>query len=98
MKRKLIIVSPLRFFISICIVVGLLVGVIVALFNQAQAETYTSYKEVEIVEGDTLWEIAAKHTDNNTDIREVIYDICELNNIKSCDIAVGDTIVVPTNL
>ena len=98
MKRKLIIVSPVRFFISICIVVGLIVGIIIASLNQAQAETYNSYKEIEIEEGDTLWEIAAEHTDNNKDIREVIYDICKLNDIKAGNIAAGDKIVVPTNI
>ncbi len=85
MKRKLIIVSPVRFFISICIMVGLIVGIIIASLNQAQAETYNSYKEIEIEEGDTLWEIAAEHTDNNKDIREG-------------NIAAGDKIVVPTNI
>ena len=98
MKRKLIIVSSVRFFISICIMVGLIVGIIIASLNQAQAETYNSYKEIEIEEGDTLWEIAAEHTDNNKDIREVIYDICKLNDIKAGNIAAGDKIVVPTNI
>lgn len=98
MKRKLIIVSPVRFLISICIMVGLIVGIIIASLNQAQAEAYNSYKEIEIEEGDTLWEIAAEHTDNNKDIREVIYDICKLNDIKAGNIAAGDKIVVPTNI
>ena len=40
------------------------------------------YKEIIIKENDTLWDIAAKETDNRMDIREYIYTVKRLNAIK----------------
>ena len=50
----------------------------------------------EIKENDTLWDIAAKETDNRMDIREYIYTVKRLNAIKnSGNLVPGQTIRLP---
>ena len=49
-----------------------------------------------IKENDTLWDIAAKETDNRMDIREYIYTVKRLNAIKnSGNLVPGQTIRLP---
>lgn len=59
------------------------------------SESYV-YKEIIVKENDTLWDIAAKETDNRMDIREYIYMVKQLNNIRhSGNLFPGQTIRLP---
>ena len=40
-------------------------------------------QEVTVQEGDTLWDIAARSTGSSVDIREVVFEVKELNNISN---------------
>lgn len=51
---------------------------------------------VSVEQGDTLWSIASDYA-GNKDIRQVVYEISELNNIHNSPIYVGDTIKIPLN-
>ena len=54
------------------------------------------YKEIIVQERDTLWDIAAKETGNRMDIREYIYTVKQLNNIKnSGNLVPGQIIRLP---
>lgn len=54
------------------------------------------YKEVIVKENDTLWNIAEKEVNNHMDIREYIYTIRKINNIKnSGKLAPGQIIRLP---
>lgn len=54
------------------------------------------YKEIIVKENDTLWDIAAKETNNRMDIREYIYTVKQLNDIKnSGNLVPGQTIRLP---
>jgi hypothetical protein len=53
------------------------------------------YAEVEIQDGDTLWQIAAAYRSEGQDIRRLIYDICRINGIDAGSIQAGRMILVP---
>ena len=52
------------------------------------------YEEYTVSAGETLWSIASEHKNNNKDIREYIYELQELNNIKDCMIYPNQTIKI----
>lgn len=52
------------------------------------------YEVVKVKSGDSLWKIAAANN-NNKDIREYIYNIKKLNNLKSDVIYAGQTLLLP---
>ena len=73
-KKKYRIKSRPRFIISIMIMAGL----IIAGFNfitgldETTALEKTKYTEVQVVSGDTLWNIADEYKDNDTDPRDAV--------------------------
>lgn len=54
----------------------------------AQAMTY------EVQEGDTVWDIAGRHSDNRTDVRSVVYAIESDNHIKNGTLTPGQRIII----
>ena len=55
------------------------------------------YKEytVTVAEGETLWEIAGRHTEAREDVREVIFRIEQANKLISKHIYPGQVLKVP---
>ena len=55
------------------------------------------YKEytVTVAEGETLWEIAGRHTEACEDVREVIFRIDQANKLNSNHISPGQVLKVP---
>lgn len=55
------------------------------------------YKEytVTVAEGETLWEIAGRHTEAREDVREVIFRIEQANKLNSKHIYHGQVLKVP---
>ncbi|MFD0711656.1 LysM peptidoglycan-binding domain-containing protein [Paenibacillus sp. GCM10027626] len=45
--------------------------------------------------GDTLWAIAGKVRNQDEDLRRVVYDIQQRNQLKSSMLKVGQTLIVP---
>jgi predicted Zn-dependent protease len=55
------------------------------------------YAAVEVRAGDTLWQIAAAYKSDGQDIRRLIYDICQINNISAGELRAGDMIQIPVS-
>jgi nucleoid-associated protein YgaU len=102
-KRKSILkrikwnnVAKLVLFI---IVATAMVTIIDGRMNQMEEEraSLENAKTVEIYveEGDTLWEIADRNEFVGVDIRDVIYKIEKLNNLKGASIDAGQKLIVP---
>ncbi|MGI6204010.1 MAG: LysM peptidoglycan-binding domain-containing protein [Anaerovoracaceae bacterium] len=96
--KRIIIKSKARFTIFIAIIViGAAIGINM-LFNNITVkaeDNAPAYTTVEVCDGDTLWTIAER-CDPNTDTREAVYKICELNNIDNGEqLEAGMTIKVP---
>lgn len=47
-----------------------------------------------VAEGDTLWEIAARHS-GNQDVREVIASIKRVNSLKNATLQPGQQLLIP---
>ncbi len=64
-------------------------------FNSGGASNVQEYVEFAVQPGDTLWQIARNHSPANMDIREYIYQIQEINNVKNSVIHPGDVLLLP---
>lgn len=53
-----------------------------------------AYVDVLVKEGDTIWNLAKKHTSEN-DIRKTIYNIKKANNLSTADIYPGQLLKIP---
>lgn len=98
MKKKVRIVSFKRFLLSILSIFTMVVLITAMFLNDGKA--YSSvyeekYNKVKIKEGDTIWEIALENKPKNYDIRKMVLDIVELNNLEKRNIYPGDIIKVP---
>ncbi len=91
--------SKVRFTIFMVIMILLTMTIIgnITGLNNVNSISKDCYRIVEIKSGDTLWNIAEKYSDNK-DVRRVVYDICETNDIKADGIFTGQKILVPVNV
>jgi len=53
------------------------------------------YNYVNVVYGDTLWEIAREYGPQNADTRETVYKICELNEVSADSLIPSQRLIVP---
>lgn len=96
---KIKIVNKKKFLRSCILLMGI---IIVAIFgiNNTYSKAEITYKEDYIIKGDTLWSIAENEVNTNNyyknkDIRKVMYEIKELNNIKNENLEIGQKIIIP---
>lgn len=80
--------AVLKMMICACLAFGV--------YNTFFAEeiVYRNYN-LTVTSGDTLWDIAARHTEKNEDVRAVVYRIAEANNLHNKNILPGQVIKVP---
>ncbi|HSG78043.1 MAG TPA: LysM peptidoglycan-binding domain-containing protein [Acidimicrobiia bacterium] len=48
-----------------------------------------------VVSGDTLWGIAERHAESGADIRRLVYDIQQANDLATSVIVPGQVLIVP---
>lgn len=53
------------------------------------------HMEYTVSDGDTLWEIADKFTDESDDVRNMIYEIRRINKLETAEIYPGEVIIIP---
>lgn len=66
--------------------------ILISFFNVCLAKTETVTEDYTVAAGDTLWSIACENAE--TDIREYIYELREINNLNDCMIYPGQTIKI----
>lgn len=54
------------------------------------------YQQVIVHSGDTLWAISEKYSQPDRDIRALVYEIEEINQLKSSTIVPGQVLRIPT--
>ncbi|MGD9567883.1 MAG: LysM peptidoglycan-binding domain-containing protein [Sedimentibacter sp.] len=84
-----------RFMFMSILFISILVFASMATIN-AYSKDIPQFDYISVKEGDTLWSIASDYAENK-EIREVIYEISEANNIQNASIYPGDIIKVPLN-
>ena len=96
MKRTYKITNKYRFISFVTILVIICSMIIGAMFPVRAADHKAiSYTEIKVQAGDTLWNIAKAFGDGSKDVREVIYDICQVNGINAGDIYPGQILRIP---
>lgn len=97
MKKRYRVTSKFRFTVFLVIMllclmtaVGTLLG-----FNTASSASLEQYNLVNVESGDTLWNIACEYGPDDMDIRVVVHDICNANDISADELTVGSKIIVP---
>ncbi len=64
-----------------------------AFANQEHDETI----KVIVNSGESLWEIASENNPNKDDIRKLVYEIIELNDLENGMIYAGQELLIPVN-
>jgi hypothetical protein len=99
-KKKYVIVNKRRFytFLISLLVITAIIFLSLLSNNKAYSSNYkTAYIEVTIKEGDTLWDIALKHLPEKQDLRKLIFEIKQFNEMESSCIYPGDIIKIPVD-
>lgn len=98
-KRTYRIKSKLRFsiFITIVFILGITVSNTILNLDIVQGQTKQEYVKVKVIQGETLWDIAKSYSDENTDIRDKISKIKEINKLDNSGITPGQIISIPVS-
>lgn len=98
MNRKQIRVkSKARFTAFVALMIILTVVGFNTVFGMytASGESEQEYITVEVMAGETLWEIASAHMPDDMDTRKAVYMIEKENDLDSAEIRPGQKIKVP---
>lgn len=97
MFKKYRIESKTRFFafISLMIIIIFVSLNIILRPVYVDGATESKYDTIKIKSGDTLWTIATRYADEDTDIRKFIYQIIQINDIDGSEISPGHEIIIP---
>lgn len=99
--KKYRIKSKFRFITFIVILLCLFAGILghVTGFDISTALAKDAVQaQIEVVSGDTLWNIAGHYKSEDKDIREAIYEICIANDITDGNINEGMVLSIPENI
>lgn len=98
---KLKIVDFKKFIRMIIIIMSIIVISLFIGLTSTYSKGEVKYKEQYISTGDTLWSIAKYEANNNKyyeekDIREIVQEIKNINNIGNKNLEIGQKILIPT--
>ena len=98
--KKYRVANKFRFTLFIVLLLLIFSGVVNAAFGsfQSVASSETSYIEVEVQSGDTIWDIARTYGPADADTRVVVWNIEQANQIKADALQPGQILLVPASL
>ena len=96
---KIKIVNKKKFIRSLALLIGLILFMLLGM-NRTYSKTEIAYREDYIIKGDTLWSIAEKEATTNEyyknkDIRDVMYEIKQINHLENGSLEIGQKILIP---
>ena len=92
--------SKIRFttFLTILIVFSIFItGSFFGFFDASSMDERT-YALVKVQNGDTLWDLAKQYGPQDEDCRQVIYQICKLNDLTPETLWPGQEILIPESI
>jgi hypothetical protein len=93
--RKYKIKNKPRFLVSMSLFITIIMLSSFTLAVNAKNSDDLIFASEYVEEGDTLWSLSKPYNNDNTDIREYISKVMEINNLKSANIKPGDLIYFP---
>ncbi len=94
-KRKQMLKRRRRFIgMVLCMVVILTTAMAMIGIPSTSANDGT-YQRVTVMSGDSLWSIVSKVCSDDVNIRKVVDEVKEINNLNSSCITVGDSLLIP---
>jgi LysM repeat protein len=97
-SRKYVIVDSKRFFVFITflfVIFSLLISLIITLPRVHSSIQEQKFEEYHVADGDSLWNISLKYLPKDYDVRKMIFEIRELNDMEDSYIYAGETIKIP---
>ena len=99
MKRtkRTVVVNRTRFVFSLiigCLLVNIFIWN-VAFSRNIEADMKDKSVFVTVGSGDTLWDIAEEYCKDYDDVRKWVYEIKQVNSLKSSDIYQGQVLEIP---
>ena len=97
MNKKYRITSKFRFTMFLVVMILCLMTVVGTLLglNTVNSASLNQYNHVQVEAGDTIWNIACEYAPDNMDVRKVVYDICDINEIQADQLVAGQHIIIP---
>ena len=95
-------VNMKRVTYSLALIVVLVLGLMIVMGNNKTSSfVETKYKTFHVSSGETLWEIAEIELANNDyyankDVRYIVKDIKDLNNLTTSNLYSGQELTIPT--
>ena len=100
MNRRYQITSPIRFvaFLLIAMLLVISATIIVNGSDRGYGSDESTYTEIRIQSGDTLWDLAKEYGPSDEDVRKVVKRICNINGIVPEGLMPGQKIKIPNQL
>ncbi len=76
--------------LALSLIIGNLTGM-----DRAYSDPEKTYVSVEVVSGDTLWDLARTYGPSDKDVRLVIKDICAINDVSAYTLVPGQNLLIP---
>ncbi len=97
----MVIKNKKKFVRAILLIIGVAVSINLIITTKTLSHAELKYKTISVSYGETLWDIAKAEQSSNTyyknkDIRDVIEDIKSTNNLKNCNLDLGQTLEIAT--
>lgn len=96
--KKYKIVNKNRFytFITLLFILSVIILSIFTTSLRAHSRILKqNYKELVVYPGDTLWDIALEYKPSDYDVRDMVYQIKEFNNMETSYIIPGEVLKIP---
>ena len=98
---RLRIVNKKKFIKTNVVIIMLFILFVFSFISRTSSNTSISYKIDYVSQGETLWDIAVREAEKNkyyegTDIRDIVYNLREINHLESANVSEGEELKIPS--
>ena len=95
MKKRYVLKNKRRFIIIVAVLVSIICSTLIIATTRTKGYSEPEHIKVVIEPGDTLWDIVCDYYGNNVDIRRMIADIRNENEMTDSELHVGQVLLIP---